>query len=91
MMPPAAAMAAWLPALFNARCPKAKQASSFTSRLPECAFMVSTMHCRGEVWEDLGCMRVNKDGAIVTYGRILLGWGNFKGKREFESCVRLVR
>ena len=39
------------------------------------AFMASSMRCRGGVWKDLGCMRVDIDGAIVTYGRVLLGMG----------------
>ena len=83
MMPPAAAMAAWLPALLEASFPMAWQASSFTQGLPGCAFMASIMHCRGRVREDLGCMRVDIDGAIVTYGRVLLGWGYCKAEREW--------
>ena len=35
------------------------------------------------VWENLGCMRVEIDGAIVTYGRALLGLGYCKGEREW--------
>ena len=29
---------------------------------------------QGGVQKDKGCMRVFIDGAIVTYGRVLLGW-----------------
>ena len=43
--------------------------------------MASIMHCRGGVCEDLGCMRVDIDAAIVTYGKVLLG--NCKGEREW--------
>ena len=52
VMPPAAAMAAWLPALLNARVFKAKQAHLFTSGTQGFAFMASIMRCRGMVLED---------------------------------------
>ena len=48
------------------------------------------MRCRGGVWEDSGCMRVDIDGAIVTYGRVLLGWGYCKGEGMVVSYVGLV-
>ena len=82
MMPPAAAMAGWLQSS-HARFPKALQPKLFTSGLPGCAFMASIMHCRDGGWEDLGFMRVDIDGAIVTYGRVLLGWGYCKAEREW--------
>ena len=45
--------------------------------------MASIMHCRGVVWEYLGYMRIDIDGAIVTYVRVLLGWEYCKGGREW--------
>ena len=45
--------------------------------------MASIMRCMGGVLEHLGCMRVDIDEAIVTYGRALLGLGYCKGEREW--------
>jgi hypothetical protein len=45
--------------------------------------MASIMHCRGEAREDLGYMRIDIDGVIVTYGRALLGLGYCKGEMEW--------
>ena len=45
--------------------------------------MASIMHCRDGVWDDLFCVRFDKDGAIVMYCRVLLGSEYCKGEREW--------